>query len=158
MVKYYVVDIKKYINATAKQRKEKNNMFGANYSYQKQPKILADGDYQITLNKPFETMVGSYKVLRFPFSVNGEKELCTPNYFDLFDVMNPDDVTKITMFNKQASKIKACFKLQGDFNEHNYTSWFNKTGKVRIEKSKSGFANVVTFYKADMTIQEESML
>ena len=42
-------------------------MFGANYSYQKQPKILTDGDYEITLNKPFETMVGSYKVLRFPF-------------------------------------------------------------------------------------------
>ena len=65
---------------------------------------MTDGDYEITLNKPFETMVGSYKVLRFPFSVNGEKELCTPNYFDLFDVINPDDSVKVAMFNKQASK------------------------------------------------------
>ena len=67
-------------------------------------------------------------------------------------------VLKLQCLINKHQKIKACFKLQGDFNECNYTSWFNKTGKVRIEKSKSGFSNVVTFYKADMTIQEESML
>ena len=45
-------------------------------------------------------------------------------------------VLKLQCLINKHQKIKACFKLQGDFNECNYTSWFNKTGKVRIEKIK----------------------
>lgn len=130
-------------------------MFGANYSYQKQPKILADGDYTVVLGKPFETQIAGYSVLRFPFGVEGETELCVPNYFDLFDVSDPNDPEKINVFNKQASKIKACFKLGGGFGELNYIKWQGSKGKVRIEKSNSGYINVVRFYKADMSEQEE---
>lgn len=133
-------------------------MFGQNYSYQKQPKILTDGDYNITLGKPYETQVADFNVLRFPFTVDGETEPCVPNYFDLFDCTNPTDTEKMQMFQKNASKIKACFKLGGNFDESNYIKWNGSKGKVRIEKSKAGFVNVVQFYKAEMTVQEEANL
>ena len=133
-------------------------MFGQNYSYQKQPKILTDGDYNLTLGKPYETQVADFNVLRFPFTVDGETEPCVPNYFDLFDCTNPTDTEKMQMFQKNASKIKACFKLGGNFDESNYIKWNGSKGKVRIEKSKAGFVNVVQFYKAEMTVQEEANL
>lgn len=132
--------------------------FGANYHYEKQPKILADGDYDITLGKPVETEVAGYSVLRFPFTVDGETEKVVPNYFDLFDCTDPYDPEKIAQFQKQASKIKACFKLGGNFGEPNYIKWQGSKGKVRIEKSKAGFVNVVQFYKAELTPQEEANL
>lgn len=132
--------------------------FGANYHYEKQPKILADGDYDITLGKPVETQVAGYSVLRFPFTVDGEVEKVVPNYFDLFDCTDPTDPEKIAQFQKQASKIKACFKLGGNFGEPNYIKWQGSKGKVRIEKSKAGFVNVVQFYKAELTPQEEANL
>ena len=132
--------------------------FGANYHYEKQPKILADGDYEITLGKPVETEVAGYSVLRFPFTVDGETEKVVPNYFDLFDCTDPNDPEKIAQFQKQASKIKACFKLGGNFGEPNYIKWQGSKGKVRIEKSKAGFVNGVQFYKAELTPQEEANL
>ena len=132
--------------------------FGANYHYEKLPKILANGDYEITLGKPVETQVAGYSVLRFPFTVDGETEKVVPNYFDLFDCTDPNDPEKIAQFQKQASKIKACFKLGGNFGEPNYIKWQGSKGKVRIEKSKAGFVNVVQFYKAELTPQEEENL
>ena len=132
--------------------------FGANYHYEKQPKILADGDYEITLGKPVETEVAGYSVLRFPFTVDGETEKVVPNYFDLFDCTDPNDPEKIAQFQKQASKIKACFKLGGNFGEPNYIKWQGSKGKVRIEKSKAGFVNVVQIYKEELTPQEEANL
>ena len=133
-------------------------MFGRSYSYQKQPKILSDGDYDVTLEKPFETKIGDYSVLRFPFTVDGETEPVVPNYFDLFDVTDPTNLSIVEMFNKAASKIKACFKLNGCFTESNYISWAGHKGKIRIAKSKNGFTNVTQFYKAEMTKEEEAGL
>lgn len=133
-------------------------MFGSTYHYEKQPRILADGDYVVTIGKPFETQVGGYPVLRFPFTVNGEKEPVVPNYFDLFDVLDPNDPEKVKLFNKLASRIKACFKLGGNFEEANYIRWYGSMGKIRVEKSKAGFVNVVQFYRAELTTEEESVL
>ena len=133
-------------------------MFGQSYSYQKQPKILSDGDYDVTLEKPFETKIGDYSVLRFPFKVNGESEPVVPNYFDLFDCTDPYGYVKVAQFRKAASKIKACFKLPGAFSPENYAKWVGSKGKIRIEKSENGFVNVTRFYKAEMTEEEEATL
>lgn len=133
-------------------------MFGQNFSYEKQPKILEDGDYKVTLGKPFETQVGNYSVLRFPFMVDGETGTVVPNYFDLFDVVNPYDEEKVRQFRKHASRIKACFKLDGSFCENNYNRWAGHKGEIRIERSDAGFVNVVRYYKADMTPEEERSL
>ena len=133
-------------------------MFGKNYSYQKQPKVLSDGDYDVTLGKPFETNIAGFSVLRFPFTVDGETELVVPNYFDLFDVTDPYDEGKVQLFNKNASKIKACFKLKGDFTESNYVCWMGHKGKIRVTKSNKGFTNVTQFYKAEFAPGEETLL
>ena len=133
-------------------------MFGSNYSYEKQPKILANGDYEVTLELPYETKVGNYNVLRFPFKVDGESETVVPNYFDLFDCTDPYDNFKVSQFRKSASKIKACFKLSGAFSLENYAKWVGSKGKIRIEKTENGFVNVVRFYRAEMTKEEEATL
>lgn len=133
-------------------------MFGSSYSYEKQPKILANGDYEVILELPFETMVGNYSVLRFPFKVNGESEPVVPNYFDLFDCTDPYDQLKVSQFRKSASKIKACFKLKGSFSSESYVTWVGSKGKIKIEKSENGFVNVTRFYKAEMTKEEETAL
>ena len=133
-------------------------MFGENYHYEKQPKILANGDYEVVLELPFETKVGDYSVLRFPFKVNGESEQVVPNYFDLFDCTDPHDQFKVSQFRKAASKIKACFKLKGSFSSESYAIWAGNKGKIRIEKSENGFVNVTRFYKAEMTKEEEAAL
>ena len=133
-------------------------MFGENYHYEKQPKILADGDYEVVLELPYETKVGNYSVLRFPFKVRGEEELVVPNYFDLFDCTDPSNSSKVSQFRKSASKIKACFKLKGSFSSESYATWVGSKGKIRIEKSENGFVNVTRFYKAEMTKEEEAAL
>lgn len=133
-------------------------MFGSGYSYEKQPKVLANGDYEVILESPFETTVGDYSVLRFPFKVEGESEPVVPKYFDLFDCTNPYDQFKLSQFKKSASKIKACFKLSGAFSLENYAKWAGSKGKIRIEKSENGFVNVTHFYKAEMTKEEEATL
>ena len=133
-------------------------MFGENYHYEKQPKILANGDYEVVLELPFETKVGNYSVLRFPFKIDGESEPVVPNYFDLFDCTDPYDQFKVSQFRKAASKIKACFKLKGSFSSESYATWVGSKGKIRIEKSENGFVNVTRFYKAEMTKEEEAAL
>ena len=133
-------------------------MFGKKYSEEKQHRILPDGDYKVTLGLPFETKVKDYPVLRFPFTVIGEGGPVVPNYFDLFDCTEPYDYFKVEQFRKAASKIKACFKLSGAFSAENYTKWEGSEGTIRIEKSENGFVNVVRFYKAEMTIEEEKTL
>lgn len=125
--------------------------FGQHFVYEKQARVLPDGDYDVTLAEPFETSVGGFAVLRFPFTVDGINEVVVPNYFDLFDCTDPYDQTKLQMFNRKASRIKECFLLPGDFADGNYRTWRGCHGRIRIEKSESGFMNVTQFYRnADM--------
>ena len=130
-------------------------MFGKCFVYQKQPKILPAGDYTVTLGKPFVMEIGGYNVLRFPFKVDGETENVVPYCFDLFDVSNPRDTEQVERFCKSASRIKDCFKLEGDFSELNYLKWQGKRGKVHIDKSDKGFMNVTKFYPAPKEEQKE---
>lgn len=133
-------------------------MFDSKCPYEKQPKILDDGDYEVILELPFEIKVGNYNILRFPFKVNGESEPVVHNYFDLLVCTNPNDYFKASRFRETASKVKACFKLSGAFSSENYAKWAGSKGKIRIEKSGEDFINVTRFYKAEMTKQEEVIL
>ena len=123
-------------------------MFGECFVYKKQPKILPAGDYTVTLRKPFVTTIGGYNVLRFPFNVEGEPSDIIPYSFDLFDVSDIRDTQQVERFCKNASKIKDCFKLEGNFSEDNFIKWEGKSGKVHIDKSNNGFMNVTKFYPA----------
>lgn len=133
-------------------------MFGECFVYKKQPKVLLADDYTVTLRRPFVTAVGGYNVLRFPFKVDGETEEVVPCYFDLFDVSNPRDTSQVERFCKNASRIKDCFKLEGDFSEVNYLKWEGKRGKIHISMSDNGFMNVTKFYPAPEETQGEMLV
>lgn len=122
-------------------------MFASSFKYEDPARPLLVGDYEVTLQKPYETIVGGYKVLKFPFTVDGEKEEVSPNEFVLFDTNPEDGEDKMKMFINRASKIKACFILKGSFNETNYVSWAGHKGRIHVARDKAGFLWVSDFYQ-----------
>lgn len=121
-------------------------MFGVTFKFEDPARPLSVGDYDVTLEKPYETEVSGYKVLKFPFRVDGRNESVTPNEFVLFDTKPEDGEDKVKMFIRRASKIKACFILKGVFTEANYVAWAGHKGRIRIDKDKAGFLWVSEFY------------
>ena len=120
--------------------------FGDFYHYEEQAVVLKPGAYDVVLTRIFETMINSYKVLKFEFRVEGMSFRTSPGNFVLFDVSDPEDHEKIAMFNKKASKIKECFMLKGPFCESNYIAWQGHKGKIAVSTDKAGFVNVADFY------------
>lgn len=121
--------------------------YAGRYHYKEQALPLKDGEYDVELEEPFETDVAGYHVLRFPFKVVGIRENVVPNYFDLFDVSNELDEKQVQLFERNASKIKACFLLQGDFVPTSYFTWKGRRGRIVVKKQESGFINVVNFLR-----------
>ena len=119
--------------------------FGDFYHYEEQAVKLKPGIYDVTLERPFETMVNGYHVLKFPFIVDGVNQRTNPDNFVLFDVKNDDDPGKIKMFIKKASKIKACFILKGPFCEPNYAAWQGQKGCISVVEDEAGYMNVKDF-------------
>lgn len=120
-------------------------MFGNVFKYEDQAIKLNPGIYDVTLERPFETMINGYHVLKFPFTVDGVNQRTNPDNFILFDVKDGDDQKKINMFIKKASKIKACFILKGPFAEENYVAWTGKKGSISVVEDDTGFMNVKDF-------------
>ena len=120
-------------------------MFGSIFKYEDQAIKLKPGIYDVTLERPFETMVNGYHVLKFPFTVDGVNQRTNPDNFVLFDVKNDDEQGKIKMFIKKASRIKACFILKGPFAEENYVAWTGKKGSISVVEDEQGFLNVKDF-------------
>lgn len=121
-------------------------MFGSNFKYEDQALKLKAGAYDVTLERPYETDINGYHVLKFPFTVDGVNERTNPDNFVLFDTKEGDSQEKVKMFIKRASKIKACFILKGRFAEENYVAWTGKKGKIYIAEDDAGFMNVRDFY------------
>lgn len=120
-------------------------MFGSNFKYEDQALKLKTGIYDVTLERPYETDMNGYHVLKFPFTVDGVNARTSPSNFVLFDVKEEDNPEKIKMFNQRASKIKACFILKGRFAEENYVAWTGKKGKICIKEDDAGFMSVKDF-------------
>lgn len=120
--------------------------FGDFYHYEEQAVVLKPGAYDVELTRVFETTINSYRVLKFEFKVEGMSFKTSPNNFVLFDVSDPQDPEKISMFNRKASKIKECFMLKGPFCEANYVAWQGKKGKILVSADTAGFVNVSNFY------------
>ena len=133
--------------------------FGDFYHYEEQAVVLKPGAYDVVLTRIFETMINSYKVLKFEFRVEGMPFRTSPSNFVLFDVSNPEDPERISMFNKKASKIKECFILKGPFCETNYVAWQGKKGKISVSVDKAGFTDVSDFYPNEkLTDTDRAML
>ena len=120
-------------------------MFGSNFKYEDQAIRLKPGVYDVTLERPYETDINGYHVLKFPFTVDGVNQRTNPDNFVLFDVKDGDDPEKVKMFVKRASKIKACFILKGRFGEGNYVAWTGKKGCISVVEDEQGYLNVKDF-------------
>lgn len=120
-------------------------MFGSIFKYEDQAIKLKPGIYDVTLERPYETNMNGYHVLKFPFTVDGVNQRTSPDSFVLFDVKDNDDPEKIRMFIKKASRIKACFILKGRFAEENYVAWTGKKGSISVVEDGQGFINVRDF-------------
>ena len=120
-------------------------MFGSNFRYEDQAIRLKPGLYDVTLERPYETDINGYHVLKFPFTVDGVNQRTNPDNFVLFDVKDGDDPEKVKMFVKRASKIKACFILKGRFGEENYVAWTGKKGSISVVEDEQGYLNVRDF-------------
>lgn len=120
-------------------------MFGSVFKYEDQAIKLKPGLYDVTLERPFETMINGYNVLKFPFTVDGVNQRTNPDNFVLFDVDDKDSPEKIKMFIRKASRIKACFILKGSFSEANYVAWTGKKGCISVVEDEQGYLNVKDF-------------
>ena len=120
-------------------------MFGSNFKYEDQAIKLKPGIYDVTLERPYETDINGYHVLKFPFTVDGVNQRTNPDNFVLFDVKDGDDQEKVKMFIKRASRIKACFILKGRFGEENYVAWTGKKGRISVVEDEQGYINVRDF-------------
>ena len=120
-------------------------MFGSNFKYEDQAIKLKPGIYDVTLERPYETDINGYHVLKFPFTVDGVNQRTNPDNFVLFDVKDGDDPEKVKMFIKRASRIKACFILKGRFAEENYVAWIGKKGSISVVEDEQGYLNVRDF-------------
>ena len=134
-------------------------MFGNVFKYEDQAVRLKPGIYDVTLERPFETMINGYHVLKFPFTVDGVNQRTNPDNFILFDAKDGDDQEKIKMFIKKASRIKACFILKGPFTEENYVAWIGKKGSISVVEDEAGFMNVKDFLpNANLTAADKIQL
>ena len=120
-------------------------MFGINFKYEDQAIKLKPGIYDVTLERPYETDINGYHVLKFPFTVDGVSGRTNPDNFVLFETKDNDDPEKIRMFIKRASRIKACFILKGRFAEENYVAWTGKKGSISVVEDEQGYMNVRDF-------------
>ena len=120
-------------------------MFGNCFRYEDQAVKLKPGLYDVTLERPYETDINGYHVLKFPFTVDGVNQRTNPDNFILFDVKDGDDPEKVKMFIRKASRIKACFILKGPFCETNYVAWQGKKGCISVVEDETGYMNVKDF-------------
>lgn len=120
-------------------------MFGSCFRYEDQAIKLKPGIYDVTLERPYETDINGYHVLKFPFTVDGINQRTNPDNFILFDVRDNDDQEKVKMFIRKASRIKACFILKGPFSEANYVAWTGKKGCISVVEDETGYMNVKDF-------------
>ena len=134
-------------------------MFGNVFKYEDQAVKLKPGIYDVTLERPFETMINGYHVLKFPFTVDGVNQRTNPDNFVLFDAKDGDDPEKIKMFIRKASRIKACFILKGPFTEENYVAWTGKKGCISVVEDETGYMNVKDFLpNANLTAVDKIQL
>lgn len=133
--------------------------FGDFYHYEEQAVVLKPGAYDVELTRVYEANLNGYRVLKFEFRVEGMSFKTSPGNFVLFDVSDPQDPEKLSMFNRKASKIKECFMLKGPFCQANYVAWQGKKGKILVSAGAAGFVNVSDFYPNEkLTVADRAML
>lgn len=121
--------------------------------------VLDPGVYNITLKKPNEVYEPGFKVIRFPFTVDGLDCETIPNYFHLDKTHIDDGPDEKTLYNIREFQIRRCFRLTSPFKDECFHECIGKKGKVSIVKTRSEKIIVGHFFPSyDITKEESDIL
>lgn len=113
--------------------------FGSGYEPREYDNAVPEGDYEVKLGMPIDTVRGGYNMRDIPIQIRG-KPGKQPSKWTIFD-RPTDDLEKMEKWNKQRTRDADAFGVQrGDFRP---TSWAGKVGYVHIGKNeKNGYMEV----------------
>ena len=121
--------------------------------------ILKPGVYNITLKKPNEVYEPGFKVIRFPFTVDGLDCETIPNFFHLDKTFIDDGPEEKANYRMKEFVVRKCFRLTSPFNDECFDECIGKKGKVSIMQNKSGkFVMTYFFPNDDITKEEQEII
>ena len=130
-------------------------MFIDDFGHEVWSTVLEPGGYNVTLERPYETDINGYHVLKFPFSVDGLDCETIPNYFNLDKTHIDDGQIEKTRYKIREFKIRTCFRLTSPFKDEYFHECIGKKGKVSVIKNRSGKIIVYNFFPNDDITKEE---
>ena len=117
--------------------------------------VLKPGVYNVTLRKPNEIYEPGFKVIRFPFTVDGLDCETIPNYFHLDKTHIDDGPEEKASYDIKELSIRKCFRIASLFKDECFHKCIGKKGKVSIMKTRSGKIVVDKFFPNDDITKEE---
>lgn len=117
--------------------------------------VLDPGVYNVTLRKPNEIYEPGFKVIRFPFTVDGLDCETIPNYFHLDKTNIDDGPEEKASYDIKEFVVRKCFRLTSPFEDEYFDECIGKKGKVSIIKDRSGRFVVAYFFPNDDITKEE---
>ncbi len=121
--------------------------------------VLEPGVYDVTLRKPNEVYEPGFKVIRFPFTVDGLDCETIPNYFHLDKTNIDDGPEEKASYRIREFLVRKCFRLTSPFKDEYFHECIGKKGKISIIKNRSGkFVIAYFFPNDDMTKEEQAVI
>lgn len=117
--------------------------------------VLDPGVYNVTLRKPNEVYEPGFKVIRFPFTVDGLNCETIPNYFHLDKTHIDDGPEEKASYKIRELVIRKCFGLTSPFKDEYFDECIGKKGKVSVIKNRSGKIVMAYFFPNDDITKEE---
>ena len=134
-------------------------MFVDDFGHEVWSMILEPGVYNITLKKPDEVYEPGFKVIRFPFTVDGLDCETIPNYFHLDKTHIDDGPEEKASYKIREFLIRRCFRLTSPFKDEYFHECIGKKGKVSVIKNCSGKIIVNRFFSNyDITKEEKKII
>ena len=130
-------------------------MFVDDFGHEVWSMVLEPGIYNITLKKPDEVCNPGFKVIRFPFTVDGLDCETIPNYFHLDKTHIDDGLEEKERYKIKEFVIRKCFRLTSPFKDEYFHECIGKKGKVSIIKNCTGKIIVNNFFSNDHMTKEE---
>ncbi len=121
--------------------------------------VLEPGVYNVTLRKPNEVCEPGFKVIRFPFTVDGLDCETIPNYFHLDKTHIDDGPEEKASYRIREFLIRRCFRLTSPFEDEYFHECIGKKGEILVIKNRSGkFIINRFFFNYDITKEEEEII
>ena len=130
-------------------------MFVDGFGHEIWSMVLEPGVYNITLKKPNKVYEPGFKVIQFPFTVDGLDCETIPNYFNLDKTHIDDGPEEKASYDIKEFSIRKCFRLTSPFEDEYFHECIGKKGKVSVIKNCSGEIIVNRFFSNDDITKEE---